>query len=158
MLHLLLNITQSINRRVYQTPFLFPLSVHHWQINNTSFAAILLVWYTSPIDAVFYWLLNIKQSIRRRVYQTLFLLPLCCPPLQTNNIYTSYFKSYFFVHYTSPIDAVYFLKINKASEGEYIKQYLSFHCPPLTNVGCICQPKTTHKIHFSLPAIIFNTY
>ena len=45
----------------------------------------------------------------------------------------SYFKSYFFVHYTSPIDAVYFLKINKASEGEYIKQYLSFHCPPLTN-------------------------
>ena len=46
--------------------------------------------------------------------------------------YMSYLKSYFFVHYTSPIDAVYFLKINKASEGEYTKQYLSFHCPSLT--------------------------
>ena len=56
----------------------------------------------------------------------------------------SYFMSYFFVHYTSPIDAVYFLKINKASEGEYIKQYLSFHCPPLTNVGC---NSASQKIH-----------
>ena len=93
MLCLLLNITQSINRRVYQTLFLcFSVSVLVRtpltnNFNNTSFAGIwILVWYTSPIDAVFYWLLNIKQSIRRRVYQTLFLFPLCCPPLQTNNI------------------------------------------------------------------------
>ena len=93
MLCLLLNITQSINRRVYQTLFLFPLSVHHWQI--ILITRVLQVFeYLFDILLLlmlFYWLLNIKQSIRRRVYQTLFLFP----PLQTNNIYELFYELFF---------------------------------------------------------------
>ena len=97
MLCLLLNITQSINRRVYHSLFLFPLSVHHWQI--ILITRVLQVFeYLFDILLpliLFYWLLNIKQSIRRRVYQMLFLFPLCCPPLQTNDIYELFYELFF---------------------------------------------------------------